>query len=661
MTNHVQRSLWYIALLAGVLIIYLPGLGNELVFDDSRLDIGDAVLGQYGSLLELKQRLLSYGSFVWLGELFGEGWWKQRIVNLTIHFAVVVSLLELFRVLTAQVRWPEELTAKPHFEASRAAAVFVGVACFAFNPVAVHAVAYLIQRSIVMATLFVVLSCLFFVRGLLGKGMWNHVLAVFCYACAVLSKEHAVMAPALAVPLYLFLRRPNLIRLAMIGGAGGVALAVVAFVLHSIYGSIIGVAFDELSKVFVAQLKALDPEIEGRVFQLSVLNQMWLFLRYGFLWLVPHVGWMSIDLRPPFPLSFASFPHVLGPLAYLALVIGSAWLLLRSEGPQRFVGLCLSIPVILFATEFATVWVQDPFVLYRSYLWAIAVPGLVLLLLVGSSPKVVYLIGLALSVVLIGLSLERIDTFRNSLTVWTDAIDKLDDAAPQNAVGRWRPYLNRGAYYLEHDQPERAYADFQRAEALGESFGSARFNQGVSLQIMNRIEEAVAAFDGAEQQGLRSFGLYYHRGAMRGKLRNFAGAIDDLEHAIAKAPDPKLRAHSRVLRGDVAMQIQRFDVAVEEYGALVREDPQNYEVRLGLAMARLGKQELDAAGALFDRLLQEKPHHAAYYGRAIWHRMHGRSSEALADLNRAVELNPKHPGYRALRQQFQGVEASAGQ
>ena len=53
MTNHVQRSLWYIALLAGGLIIYLPGLGNELVFDDSRLDIGDAVLGQYGSLLEL--------------------------------------------------------------------------------------------------------------------------------------------------------------------------------------------------------------------------------------------------------------------------------------------------------------------------------------------------------------------------------------------------------------------------------------------------------------------------------------------------------------------------------------------------------------------------------------------------------------------------------
>ena len=661
MTKSVQKSLWYVALLAGVLIIYLPGLGNELVFDDSRLDVGDAVLGHYGSLTDLKQRLLSYGSFVWIGDLFGAEWWKQRVANLIIHFAVVVSLLELFRLLAAQVRWPEELTEKTYFEASRDAAVFVGVACFAFNPVAVHAVAYLIQRSIVMATLFVVLSCLFFVRGLLGKGAWNHVFAVVCYVCAVLSKEHAVMAPALAVPLYLFLRRPSLIRLAMIGGAGVLALAVVAFVLHSIYGSIIGVAFDELSKVYVAQLKALDPELEGRVFQLSVLNQMWLFLQYGLFWLVPNVGWMSIDLRPPFPLSLASFPHVLGAPAYIGLVIASAWLLLRSEGPLRLLGLCLSIPVILFATEFATVWVQDPFVLYRSYLWAIAIPGLVLLLLVGTSPKVVYVFGLAVSVGLAALSIERVDAFRNSLTVWSDAIEKLDETAPQSSVGRWRPFLNRGSYYLEHDQPERAYADFQRAEALGESLGSARFNMGVSLQIMNRIEEAVAAFDGAEKQGLRSFGLHYHRGATRAKVRNFAGAIDDLEQAIAKAPDPKLRTHSRVLRGDAAMQIQRFDVAVEEYGALVREDPQNYEVRLGLAMARLGKQELDAAGVLFDSLLQEKPHHAAYYGRAIWHRMHGRSSEALADLNRAVEMNPKHPGYRALRQQFQGVEAGAEQ
>ena len=41
------------------------------------------------------------------------------------------------------------------------------------------------------------------------------------------------------------------------------------------------------------------------------------------------------------------------------------------------------LPALLFVTEFATVWVQDPFVLYRGYLWAIGIPGLVFFLFHG--------------------------------------------------------------------------------------------------------------------------------------------------------------------------------------------------------------------------------------------------------------------------------------
>ena len=653
-----QWLFWLAALLAGILVIYLPGLHNELVFDDARLE--DAVFGQYGGLASLKQRLLSYGSFVWVDAVFGDGWWKQRIVNVALHFGVAASLLLLFRSLAVQVRWPEEVAAGEGFASSRDAAVFVGVAVFAFNPVAVYAVAYLIQRSILMATLFVVLACVFFVRGLLGKGVWNFLAAVLCYLMAVLSKEHAVMAPALAVPLYVFLRRPEPKQLAIIFAVGVLAIAVVIAVLYRFYGGIVGVAFDELSKVFVSQLTALDPGLEARAYGLSIVNQATLFFQYGFLWLIPNVAWMSVDLRPPFPLSVTSFPHVLGVIGFVGLLLAAAWLVVRREGPLRFLGLCLSFPLILFATEFSTVWIQDPFVLYRSYLWAIAVPGLVVLMLAGTRAKVVYALGLALSVVLIGLSLERVSTFRSSLSVWSDAVAKVDLDGPANAVGRWRPFLNRGTHYLENDLPQLALADFSRAEALGESFGSSRFNTGVALQLMKKIPEAVAAFDVAESQGLRTFGLYYHRGAMRAQTGQFDGAITDLKLAVEKAPNDKLRAHSRTMRGDAGMRLQRFDVAVEEYGALLRADPRNYDVRIGLAMAQLGRQELAAAGEILNALLAEKPHHAAYYGRALWHRAHGRSQEAAADLDRAIELNPKHPGYRALRGQYVGVERAPG-
>jgi hypothetical protein len=97
---------------------------------------------------------------------------------------------------------------------------------------------------------------------------------------------------------------------------------------------------------------------------------MGLFFRYGLLWLIPNVGWMSIDLRPAFPLSLASAQAIASVLAYLGLLAASAWLVLRRSDVLGLIGLCLLFPLLMFGTEFGTVWIQDPFVLYRSYLWA---------------------------------------------------------------------------------------------------------------------------------------------------------------------------------------------------------------------------------------------------------------------------------------------------
>jgi hypothetical protein len=99
-----------------------------------------------------------------------------------------------------------------------------------------------------------------------------------------------------------------------------------------------------------------------------VLNQSWLFFHYGVRWFLPVAEWMSINLRPPFPVTWG-FPHVLGIVGYLAVLAGGAFLLLRHRDWRAIVGLALLLPALLFGTEFTTVWVQDPFVLYRSYLW----------------------------------------------------------------------------------------------------------------------------------------------------------------------------------------------------------------------------------------------------------------------------------------------------
>ena len=201
---------WGFALLilAVVLGTYLPGIHNDLLFDDMRLKDG-TIFGQHGSLLAYKQRMLSYGSFVWAEAIFGDGWWKQRLLNLLLHLGTVAALFGLTRELLSQVDFPDDFRQTAHFESSKRTALWLGTGIFAVNPVAVYAVGYLVQRSIVMATLFTVLACWAYVLALQTRQVKWFGGAVVAYLLAVLCKEHAFLGLLLIVPLYVYVRQPS--------------------------------------------------------------------------------------------------------------------------------------------------------------------------------------------------------------------------------------------------------------------------------------------------------------------------------------------------------------------------------------------------------------------------------------------------------------------
>ena len=647
--------------LAAVLAIYLPGWNHELLFDDLRLTDG-AIFGNYGSLLTFKQRMLSYGSFIWVDLLAGPGWWKQRLVNVGLHLATVAALYALVRELLERTRFPEEFESQPHFGMSRQAAVQVGVALFAVNPMAVYAVAYLVQRSIVMATLFSVLACWCFVRGLSGRGVAWYGLALLSYVAAVLSKEHAVMVAAMAVPLYIHVRRPSWKTVATIAGASTALIAVAAVVFFGIYGELIGKLFDQRSLDFAQQLERLSPGITQRMYPLSILNEAALFFAYGFLWFAPNVMWMSVDMRPAFPLSYMAFPQVLGVVGYVGLWIAALWAVLRRRGALSLAGVALMFPLLLYATEFATVWVQDPFVLYRSYLWAVAVPVVVAIVLTGFQPKTIYVIGCAIGLVFTVLAFERVQSLRDDHTAWGDAAEKIDLKAPANAVGRWRPFLNLGAYHLDRGSLGEAQRSFATAEALGSLHGSARFNQGVALQQQKKHAQALTTFAEAEKQGFSGQSLHYHRGESAFALGQFALAFDSFSQGLTSAAEgvtgkeiDRMRETMRMRRAEAAIGAGRYDDAIGDFNALLKASPQNRRLALGLGMALVGKGDTQAAIAQFDQIIASTPNAAAaYYGRAMAHNTAKRRDDSLKDLDRAIALDPRNAQYQQVRAQLAG-------
>ncbi len=665
MADASQSRLVYAALLIlAVAAVYAPGLNNGLLFDDLRLQDG-TIFERHGSLAQFKARMLSYGSFVWVQQLFGEGWWKQRIVNVALHLGVVAALYAFLQALVGTARFPASFEEHEHFARSRTAALRVGVALFALNPVAVYAVAYLTQRSIVMATLLALLACWAFVRGLRTRRWPWFAGALLAYALAVLAKEYAVMTAALSVPLYLYVRRPTWQQAALIVAGALVLVGAAIAVLLGLYGNLIGNLIDDQSVDFVRQLEAVQPGVGARMYALSILNEAALFFRYGLLWALPNVQWMSIDLRPAFPLSFASPWHLAGALAYVALLLAALWLVVRRSDLWGLAALLLLMPLLLYATEFAVVWVQDPFVLYRSYLWAVALPGLLAIVLTGFRPRSIYIAGIVVGIAFAALATERVLSLRDAGSAWADATEKIDTQAPANAVGRSRAFLNLGSYRLEKGLYAQAERDFATADALGDPRGNARFSIGMALQQQKRHAEALKAFDAAQARGYSGQSLHFQRGESAMAVGDFALAFRSFD-AAGRAPAETDEGSDKLLqlialrRAEAAIGANQFDAAIEGFTELLKQSPGNPRLEMGLGMALVGKGDSRRALALFDQLLARTPTAAVFYGRGMAHRAAGDLAASLKDMDQALRLDPRNAQFRSVREQIAAEAARGG-
>jgi len=639
-TRFRSEWVWLPAIVAGILAIYLPGLGNALVFDDGPL--AEDLFNRYRELTELRVRQLSYGSFPWLAAVFGDGWWKQRLVNLALHAGVVVALWGLYREILSHVAAPEG-EGGPRPDYPNAPALGLAIGFFALNPVATYAVSYLIQRSILMATFFVVAGLFLFMRWLATGKAWALAAAVVAYALAIASKEHAILAPLAAVPLFLLARRPTMRQLMPIAAAGVLLAAAAAALLAIKYGEILGKPFDLWSQIYMRQLSEQSPEAGRNAYPLSVMNQAWLFFRYGLTWFVPYEGWMSIDLRTPFPTRFATFPQALGPLLYLATIAGGFALLLRHRDWRALVGVSILLPALLFASEFATVWVQDPFVLYRSYLWGIGVPGIIFFLAHGPSPRILLFVGFVFGGWMVWQAGDRVLSMANPEKVWTDAIAKMPD--DPRAVGRWFPHLNRGNFYLENAATALALRDFEASSKLGD-MGMGAFNMGSVLMAGGKGREALVAFDLAEKQGYAMANLPCQRGSLKLGLGKPEDAKADLLRCLAMDPAPPVRAQALVQLGRIDLQAGRRPEAIATLGKLLELQPTHREGKYLLGMAYVMSSEHEKGKAILDKLIAEEPAPLAYYARAIANHGLKLKAEALSDIDNAARLAPNDANIR---------------
>ncbi len=507
------------ALPVAALVLYWGTLHHPLVFDDLQLSHGTLREGAAGARAGIGLRALSEASFSWIQALFGANLAWQRLINVLLHGAVGAALFCFLARLFAAVLGDS----RAYWTA------FLGALAFLLHPVAVYGTAYLMQRSIVMATLFSVLSLWCILEGLLRRSAGWHALGAALYLLAVFSKEHAVMVPAVAAAMAVLVRGASLETLREFRLAFFLFVAVAATVLYQAR-ALIGAAYEP----FVADISILQ---SVQAYPLSILNQGYLFFRYLLTWLLPCPCWMSIDLRVAFPAHLLAWPQSAGFIAYLAYPVASI-LLLRRGGRLGLLGFGLLYPWLLGLTELVAVRAQEPFVLYRSYLWMSGLPAILPALTAGLAPRVRHALLAATCLALVPPAWNRIDTFSDPLKAWDDAVRKNTDLSAPYAE---RAYINRGELHRGAGRNDAALADFERAIALNPRLAEGYVGRATLRLSMGQAQAALPDLDRAIVLDARHASAHAKRCAAKVALkRPAAEALADCERALALDPsDPE--------------------------------------------------------------------------------------------------------------------------
>jgi tetratricopeptide (TPR) repeat protein len=139
---------------------------------------------------------------------------------------------------------------------------------------------------------------------------------------------------------------------------------------------------------------------------------------------------------------------------------------------------------------------------------------------------------------------------------------------------------------------------------------------------------------------------------MRGSLRihfepnSLPEALADLTRALHLRPDS---AYAHLYRGEALRRLGRYDEALRDFDEAIRLQPKAPVAFLWRGSTHEGKRDMARALADYDHALSLKEDAQGYFYRGCCLRAAGRLDEAIADLSKCLQLDPKFPSAYAER------------
>ena len=611
--NPDARWLGVVALLAVVVVSYIPALEGGFVWDDVIFSEEPVIHSPEGlrsiwlSPADIENEghywPLVYTSFWVEHKLWGLNPVGYHAVNILLHLA---NCLLLWRLLD---------------RLSVPGAVLIA-AVFAVHPLHVESVAWIIERKDVLSALFYLTAVLVWVRFDRSPGPGRYALALALYAAGLLSKSVVVTLPAALLIWHWWQRGRitpvDLLRLAPFA-ALGVAITLADLSFYA--------AREPLELGYSPAERAL---IAGRALWFYAAKLVWpadLAVIYP-LW--------EIDVRDPWAWAY---------LAAAAALAALLWFARRRIGRGPLAGALFFAVTLAPALGFVDYgYMQFSFVADRfQYLAGIGV----LAVLIGAAaygaarlPQA-YRFGAgaaaAAAVLLLGtLTWRQAAVYRDEITLFSHVV--AHNPAARDA------YLNLSSALFEADRFEEGLAASRMAVEQRPDSAGALANLGRGLIALDRFDEAEGHLRRAVQVDPRSTTAHQNLAEALRKQERYAEAVASYR-AVLEVDESFALAHAGM--GTALLGAQRYEEAMAAMRRALSLEPGlatagALHLHIGRAARELGRPE--EAERHFLRSMEIDPGDVEpLFDLARLRFRQGRAADGDQFLNRARDLRPSDP------------------
>jgi tetratricopeptide (TPR) repeat protein len=496
-------------------------------------------------------------------QLWGLNSLGYHLVNISLHGIAAVLLWRVLSLLRIPGAW-------------------LAAAIFALHPVAVESVAWITERKNVLSAVF----------------YFSSALVYFRYAAARDAKTAG--RPRLdlyAASLVLFL-------FALWSKTVACSLPVALLLVHwwktgrlqwrDIFPLLPFFVIGAVLGLFTAWLELHHVGAQGAVFSLT-LTQRFLVAGRALWFYVGKILWPAklTFIYPRWESSTGAPWQWLFPLAAIA-VMALFWRERARIGRGPLVAALFFVSTLFPALGFLNVYpfrysfVADHFQYLASV--GLIVPAAVAL---NRLPRAV---PLALLVVLAFLTWRQAGIYRNSETLWRDALDK--------SPGSWMVQNSYGAVLSQQGKQEEALPYFRRAEELDPNNAETENNIGYAFLQLGRAPEALPYLERAVAIDPRRATVHHNLGAALRELGRRQEAVGEFNRAVELDPT-FLPAH--IDAGGTLLEMGRAEESLAHLQIAVAVEPRNGAAQANMANTLLQMGRADEAVSHLEAVLAINP------------------------------------------------------